>query len=99
MDLMERLRLLLDKDEGKSPWPYGFDLSEDSDALPAFLQVFGREELLAISKHNSFIKERNLQIQRLKSLGLSFPMLVDLTGISMSHLNRIAGRNVKLHKK
>ena len=89
MDFIVRLREQLKDGKGTQPWAFGFNPEKDSSADLAIRSLFKPEELLAISKHNPFIKERNKEIRTLPPLGLTFPQIVRLTGLSMSHLKRI----------
>jgi len=89
MDFIKRLHEQLNDGQGTQPWPFGFNPGTDSPADLAVRSLFKPEELLAISKHNPFLKERNKEIRRLPALGLTFPQIARLTGLSVSQLKRV----------
>jgi len=89
VDFVTRLREQFIDVEGELPWAFGFDPQGGSRAELSIRRTFKPEELLAISKHNPFIKERNKVIAALPALGLTTAQLVKLTGLSRSTIFRI----------
>lgn len=89
MDFVKRLREQFVDVEGELPWAFGFDPQGGSGAELSIRRTFKPEELLAVSKHNPFIKERNKVIAALRDLGLTTSQLVKLTGLSRCSIFRI----------
>ena len=99
MDFIKRLQEQLKGGQGTQPWPFGFNPEKDSPDDLGVRSLFKPEELLAISKHNPFLKERNKEIRRLQALGLTLPQFVRLTGLSRSHLCRIISKKMRVGKR
>ena len=89
IDIIKRLRQQLKEGQGAIPWPFGFDTEKDSSADSAIRRLFKPEELLVISKHNPFLKDRNREIRRIAATGLPYLAITRLSGLSRSTVIRI----------
>ena len=86
----ERLEKHLSKKGNSRPWAYGMkgELSKEARGV---WELLSEKEKLLVSRHCPSKNERNRQISTLRDLGVTYPVLSEISGLSIRTISYIVG--------
>jgi len=87
MDLIKLIKIYLTENDQKIPWDYGLKSQASKRAIAAWSMLDVAKRLM-ISIHNPYKDERNKAIYNLNRKGITQEIISEISGISVSTVDR-----------